>query len=25
LQEYTYLSLNGVKLPPQSGSWLPLS
>src|ERR1700757_2194298 len=25
LQEYTYLSLNGTKLPPQSGSWLPLS
>jgi len=25
LQEYTYLSLNGVKLQPQSGSWLPLS
>src|SRR5206468_6366473 len=25
LQEYTYLSLNGIKPPPQSGSWLPLS
>src|SRR5213595_2915 len=25
LQEYTYLSLNGVRLPPQSRSWLPLS
>jgi len=25
LQEYTYLSLNGTKLPPQSGNWLPLS
>jgi arginine decarboxylase len=25
LQEYTYLSLNGVKAPPQSGNWLPLS
>src|SRR5881409_1250013 len=25
LQEYTYLSLNGVKAPPQPGSWLPLS
>src|SRR5216110_1317099 len=24
LQEYTYLSLNGVKLPPQPGNWLPL-
>src|SRR5213596_213421 len=25
LQEYTYLSFNGVKAPPQPGSWLPLS
>ena len=25
LQEYTYLSLNGVKSPPQPGNWLPLS
>src|SRR5882724_7836959 len=25
LQEYTYLSLNGAKPPPQPGSWLPLS
>src|ERR687887_2230463 len=25
LQEYTYLSLNGVKPQPQSGGWLPLS
>ncbi len=25
LQEYTYLSLNGTKQPPQSGNWLPLS
>jgi arginine decarboxylase len=25
LQEYTYLSLNGTKLPPQPGNWLPLS
>jgi arginine decarboxylase len=25
LQEYTYLSLNGTKLPPPSGNWLPLS
>ena len=25
LQEYTYLSLNGVKLAPQPGNWLPLS
>jgi arginine decarboxylase len=25
LQEYTYLSLNGTKAPPQPGSWLPLS
>src|SRR2546423_928115 len=25
LKEYTYLSLNGVKAPPQPGSWLPLS
>jgi arginine decarboxylase len=25
LQEYTYLSLNGTKSPPQPGSWLPLS
>jgi arginine decarboxylase len=25
LQEYTYLTLNGVKPPPQPGSWLPLS
>src|SRR5881394_1333678 len=25
LQEYTYLSLNGTKPPPQSGNWLPLS
>ena len=24
LQEYTYLSFNGVKAPPQPGSWLPL-
>src|SRR5213082_1515006 len=24
LQEYTYLSLAGVKLPPQPGNWLPL-
>jgi len=24
LQEYTYLSLNGVKPPPQPGNWLPL-
>src|SRR5882724_7609915 len=25
LKEYTYLSLNGVKVSPQPGSWLPLS
>jgi arginine decarboxylase len=25
LQEYTYLSLNGVKAAPQPGNWLPLS
>src|SRR5436190_1381758 len=25
LQEYTYLSFNGVKPPPQPGNWLPLS
>jgi arginine decarboxylase len=25
LQEYTYLSLNGIKLTPQPGNWLPLS
>ncbi|MDP9253792.1 MAG: biosynthetic arginine decarboxylase [Verrucomicrobiota bacterium] len=25
LQEYTYLSLNGTKPPPQAGNWLPLS
>ncbi len=25
LQEYTYLSLNGVKLAPQPGNWLQLS
>ena len=25
LQEYTSLSLNGTKLPPQPGNWLPLS
>jgi len=25
LQEYTYLSLNGTKSPPQPGNWLPLS
>src|SRR5436190_62925 len=25
LQEYTYLSLNGIKASPQSGNWLPLS
>src|SRR5437660_1862401 len=25
LQEYTYLSLNGTKPPPQLGNWLPLS
>src|SRR5213596_543761 len=25
LQEYTYLSLNGTKLVPQAGNWLPLS
>jgi arginine decarboxylase len=25
LQEYTYLTLNGTKPPPQPGSWLPLS
>ena len=25
LHEYTYLSLNGVKLAPQPGNWLPLS
>jgi arginine decarboxylase len=25
LQEYTYLSLNGDKAPPQSGNWVPLS
>jgi arginine decarboxylase len=25
LQEYTYLSLNGMKAAPQSGNWLPLS
>ena len=25
LQEYTYLSFNGSKAPPQPGSWLPLS
>ena len=24
LQEYTYLSLNGTKPPPQPGNWLPL-
>jgi arginine decarboxylase len=25
LQEYTYLSLNGDKAPPQPGNWMPLS
>ncbi len=25
LQEYTYLTLNGIKPPPQPGNWLPLS
>jgi arginine decarboxylase len=25
LQEYTYLTLNGTKSPPQPGNWLPLS
>jgi arginine decarboxylase len=25
LQEYTYLNLNGTKLPPPPGNWLPLS
>jgi len=25
LQEYTYLSLNGAKSPPQSANWVPLS
>src|SRR5213082_1720551 len=25
LQEYTYLSLNGTKVVPQPGNWLPLS
>jgi arginine decarboxylase len=25
LQEYTYLSLNGVTASPQSANWLPLS
>jgi arginine decarboxylase len=25
LQEYTYLSFNGAKPPPQPGNWLPLS
>jgi arginine decarboxylase len=25
LQEFTYLSLNGTKVVPQAGSWLPLS
>jgi arginine decarboxylase len=25
LQEYTYLSLNGDKAPPQPGNWVPLS
>ena len=25
LQEYTYLSFNGAKLPPPPGNWLPLS
>jgi arginine decarboxylase len=25
LQEYTYLTLNGTKPPPQPGNWLPLS
>jgi arginine decarboxylase len=25
LQEYTYLSFNGAKVPPQPGNWLPLS
>ena len=25
LQEYTYLSLNSTKAPPQPGNWLPLS
>src|SRR5438128_2385089 len=25
LQEYTYLSLNGAKSPPQPGNWVPLS
>jgi len=25
LQEYTYLSLNGAKAPPQPGNWVPLS
>jgi arginine decarboxylase len=25
LQEYTYLTLNGTRPPPQPGSWLPLS
>jgi arginine decarboxylase len=25
LQEYTYLTLNGMKPPPQPGNWVPLS
>ena len=25
LQEYTYLTLNGTRPPPQPGNWLPLS
>jgi arginine decarboxylase len=25
LREYTYLTLNGTKPPPQPGNWLPLS
>jgi arginine decarboxylase len=25
LQEYTYLSFNGAKVPPQPGNWLPLT
>jgi hypothetical protein len=25
LQEYTYLSLNGTKAPPQPSNWVPLS
>jgi arginine decarboxylase len=25
LQEYTYLSLDGAKTPPQPSNWVPLS